>query len=131
MLNHLSLYVRNIEESRRFFSAALKPLGYEIFLAKEEKVGYGLKDVEGNSDFWIGQGEPHIESGISCIAFNAPNKEAVVAFYNAALVAGGKDNGAPGYRPKYHEGYYAAFVIDSNGYNIEAVFEDLEKLRVK
>ncbi len=65
----------------------------------------------------------------SCIAFNATSTQMVDAFYKAALEAGGKDNGAPGYRTQYHPGYYAAFVLDPDGYNIEAVFDDWEKLK--
>lgn len=131
MLNHLSLVVSNIATSKKFFTHALKPLGYEVFVDKEETVGFGLKDVPGNSDFWIGQIRPDEKiGGISCVAFNAKSKEAVENFYNEAIAAGGVDNGAPGYRPQYHAGYYAAFVRDPDGYNIEAVFEDLEKLSV-
>jgi catechol 2,3-dioxygenase-like lactoylglutathione lyase family enzyme len=78
--------------------------------------GFG---VGGKPDLWIG-GEGGLQRPIH-IAIAAPNRTAVDAFHRAALAAGGKDNGAPGLRPHYHPNYYAAFVLDPDGHNIEAV----------
>jgi catechol 2,3-dioxygenase-like lactoylglutathione lyase family enzyme len=78
--------------------------------------GYG---PEGSEDLWIAQGEPGPPLHI---ALAAPNQSTVDAFHAAALIAGGRDNGAPGLRPRYHPAYYAAYVLDPDGNNIEAVF---------
>ncbi len=129
MLNHITLRVNDLEKSKKFFLATLAPLGYKLFVEKEKSAGFGQVDVEGNRDFWIHEGKVSEVKSFSCLAFTASSKEAVETFYNAALEAGGKDNGVPGYRPQYHRGYYAAFVHDLDGYNIEAVWDDLEKLR--
>jgi len=129
MLNHITLRVSNLEKSKQFFLAALAPLGYKLFVEKEKSAGFGQADIEGNRDFWIHEGKVDETKSFSCLAFTALSKEAVENFYKAALEAGGTDNGAPGYRPQYHLGYYAAFVHDLDGYNIEAVFDDLERLK--
>ncbi|MDP2631019.1 MAG: VOC family protein [Candidatus Uhrbacteria bacterium] len=129
MLNHITLRVSDLEKSKRFFLATLAPLGYKLFVEKEKSAGFGQSDIEGNRDFWIHEGKVGEIKSFSCLAFTASNKDAVGNFYKAALGAGGIDNGAPGYRPQYHPGYYAAFVLDLDGYNIEVVFDDLEKLK--
>ena len=76
---------------------------------------------EGSEDFWIAPGEP---TAPVHIAFAAPDRATVDAFHAAALAAGGRDNGRPGLRPQYHAGYYAAYVFDPDGNNVEAVFHD-------
>lgn len=126
MINHITVRVSNLERSKDFFVRALKPLGYRLLFSKESSAGFGIEDVDGKRDFWIKVGEANqpIHS-FSCLAFSAASKQAVEAFYAAALEAGGKDNGAPGYREKYYPGYYAAFVFDPDGHNIEAIFDDL------
>lgn len=129
MINHITLRVSDLEKSKAFFLAALAPLGYKLFIEKPKSAGFGQADVEGNRDFWITEGEVEETKSFSCLAFTGTNKQAIENFYKAALAAGGKDNGAPGYRPQYHPGYYAAFVLDQDGYNIEAVWDDLEKLK--
>ncbi len=129
MLNHITLRVSDLEKSKKFFLAAFAPLGYKLFVEKPKSAGFGQADIEGNRDFWIKQFELGDTKSFSCLAFTASSKEMVEEFYTAALKAGGKDNGAPGYRPQYHPGYYAAFVLDLDGYNIEAVWDDLEKLK--
>jgi len=89
----------------------------------EGAAGFGARQGVGDDpggDFWIGAGEP--QTPRTHVAFRAANEEEVDEFYRAAIEAGGTDNGAPGERPHYHEGYYAAFVRDPDGYNIEAVF---------
>ncbi len=128
MLNHITLRVRDLEESKAFFSKALAPLGYRLFKTTENRAGFGIEDIEGQRDFWLIQDNTEInEHSFTCLAFTATNKESVDEFHKNALEAEGKDNGAPGYRPEYHAGYYAAFVFDPDGHNIEAVFDDMEK----
>jgi catechol 2,3-dioxygenase-like lactoylglutathione lyase family enzyme len=90
-------------------------------------VGLGVPAGPGRSadpggDFWIAQGEPHAPR--THVAFAAVDRAAVEAFHAAALAAGGTDNGPPGLRPQYHTRYYAAFVLDPDGYNVEAVFHE-------
>ena len=124
MLDHTGLLVRDFARSRKFYTAVLAPLGYEV--RKEfdgtaagfgVPLGYG-KSLDPAGDFWIIKGEPF--KGLH-IAFSAESRVHVDAFHMAALAAGGTDNGAPGLRPIYHENYYGAFVLDPDGYNIEAV----------
>jgi len=76
--------------------------------------------IEGGGEFWIGEGEPPAAPGH--VAFSAADRATVDEFHRAAVEAGGRDNGAPGLRPQYHPGYYAAFVVDPDGNNVEAVF---------
>ena len=129
MLDHIVLRVSDIQKSKYFYTKALAPLGYKIFIDRQKSAGFGLKNKHGGRDFWIKEGRIGKAKSFGWLAFVARGKKAVRDFYNTALKVGGKDNGAPGYRPKYHVGYYAAFVLDPDGYNIEAVFDDLEKLR--
>jgi catechol 2,3-dioxygenase-like lactoylglutathione lyase family enzyme len=117
MIDHTGPNVSNFEVSKKFYVTALAPLAYELLQEFDAAVaGFG---AEGEPDFWISQGvanQPPIH-----IAFRADTRAEVDAFYRAALQAGGKDNGAPGLRPHYHADYYAAFVLDPDGHNIEAV----------
>jgi len=125
MLNHITVRVSDLEKSKEFYSHTLKPLGYKLLLSKETSAGYGVEDVEGKRDFWIKQNDARQSvHSFYCLAFTAANKQEVDDFYKAGLEVGGKDNGAPGYRTKYHPGYYAAFVLDPDGHNIEAVYDD-------
>jgi len=124
MINHVTLWVNDIEESKKFYQAVLEPLGYVLLKDSKPKwIGFGMQDQKTERDFWLKEGAV---SGkvISCFAFTAKNKNAVDEFFKNAINAGGKDNGAPDYRPEYSENYYAAFVFDPNGYNIEAIWED-------
>jgi len=114
MLDHIGLAVSDVAESKRFFQSALAPLGYKVLMDFGEAVGLG----DSRPDFWIAKGAA---SAKSHIAFAAANRTMVKAFYDAAIAAGGKDNGAPGLRPHYHANYYGAFVFDPDGHNIEAV----------
>jgi catechol 2,3-dioxygenase-like lactoylglutathione lyase family enzyme len=124
MIDHTGIHVTNIAVSRRFYVAVLSTLGYGVRLDLENAVGFGAKQPEPGDDpagaFWIAEADPFIPR--SHIAFRATSEAQVVAFYEAALAAGARDNGAPGLRPQYHPHYYAAFVFDPDGYNIEAVF---------
>lgn len=131
MIDHVTLWVNNIDESKKFYQAALAPLGYRLLdeNSTPKWIGFGQKDKERLRDFWLKEG-PVSGKAISCFAFTAKDKKQVDDFYHAAIKAGGKDNGLPGYRPEYstyYSGYYAAFVLDPNGYNIEAVWDDLAK----
>ncbi len=114
MIDHISLKVSDIEKSKVFYLAALKPLRYEEVLSFPHAVGLG---ISGKPDLWLmtGKSEP------THIAFLASDRATVDAFHKAALKSGGKDNGKPGLRSDYHANYYAAFVEDPDGNNIEAV----------
>ncbi|HEY1325589.1 MAG TPA: VOC family protein [Casimicrobiaceae bacterium] len=119
MINHVSIGVRDIARTRRFYDAALKPLGYACRSADEGSLGYGKDGVA----LWISKSTrpvaPDMESGLH-FCFDAPTRKSVDAFHAAALESGGKDNGKPGVRADYGPSYYAAFVIDPDGYRIEA-----------
>jgi catechol 2,3-dioxygenase-like lactoylglutathione lyase family enzyme len=119
-LDHLSLPVADVHASRRFYEAALAPLA--ILLAADHFEGrdaFGFGPDGEDDDFWIVPGGPTRPP--LHLAFPAPDHAAVAAFHRAALAAGGRDNGAPGLRPQYHATYYAAYVLDPDGHNIEAV----------
>lgn len=115
MIDHTGVSVTDLDKSIAFYTKALAPLGYELVMKWEQFAGFG---VAGKADFWIAQGAP---KDTNHIAFRANGRAQVRAFYDAAMASGGKDNGAPGIRPQYHEHYYAAFVRDPDGHNIEAV----------
>jgi len=115
MIDHVGLLVTNYARSKRFFENALAPLGYKLILEFGDSVaGFG---AEGKPDFWISVGSP----AAIHVAIGSPDRATVDAFHEAALAAGGRDNGAPGLRPQYHPNYYGAFVLDPDGNNVEAV----------
>ncbi|MEP7121992.1 MAG: VOC family protein [Byssovorax sp.] len=115
MIDHMGINVSDMATSKRFYEAALKPLGYSVLMDfGDPAVGLG---EDGKPDFWLGKGVPRP----SHVAFRSRDRATVDAFYAAAIAAGGRDNGAPGVRAQYHPGYYGAFVLDPDGYNIEAV----------
>lgn len=117
MLDHAALNVRDGAAARAFYERVLEPLGYTVGMEVEEHVGF--RSAEGELDFWISaRGEP---SAPMHLAFRAPDRQTVDAYHAAAVRAGGVDNGAPGVRTEFHENYYAAFVLDPEGNNIEAV----------
>ncbi len=116
MLDHLGLPISDLERSKAFFAQALAPLGYQLLVEfGGTMAGFG---ADGKPDFWLAQGDA---TAPVHVAFASPDRATVDAFHQAALAAGGQDNGAPGLRPHYHEHYYGAFVIDPDGNNIEAV----------
>ena len=118
-LNHIGIPVSDMKRSRAFYEAALAPLGMAVRTDFGEAVGFG---AEGDSGlFWISANDK-VGEGIH-VAFDAASHEQVQAFHKGALSAGGKDNGAPGPRPNYGPNYYAAFVYDPDGANIEAVYD--------
>jgi len=117
MLDHVTLGVSDIERSKQFYDKALRPLGIERLYAEgETAAGYGANR---KAFFWISLREAS-QTG-SHVAFATEDRETVDRFHQAALSAGGRDNGQPGLRPAYHENYYGAFVLDPDGHNIEAV----------
>ena len=121
MIDHLTLKVRDIRTSIDFYRKALAPLGYVAKAHHEPTIGFGAEDDGAHSDFYLTSSGDGTGSPVTHIAFRAADAAMVDAFYQAALAHGGTDNGAPGERP-YHPGYYAAFVLDPDGNNIEAVF---------
>jgi catechol 2,3-dioxygenase-like lactoylglutathione lyase family enzyme len=124
-LDHITLYVSDYARSKAFYDRALAPLGILPVMEFGEGCGYGR---DGKPDFWIGVGPSSFQRPeqlkiitATHVAFSARNRDEVDAFHAAALAAGGHDNGAPGIRAEYHPTYYAAFVLDPDGHNIEAV----------
>ena len=119
MIDHVSIGVRDIGRSAAFYDAALEPLGYKCLRREASLLGYGRQTPR----LWIGTVAtpvpPDAESFLH-FCFAAPTRAAVDAFHRAAVAAGGRDNGAPGVRREYRPDYYAAFVIDPDGYRIEA-----------
>jgi catechol 2,3-dioxygenase-like lactoylglutathione lyase family enzyme len=115
LFDHVTLGVRDLTRSRAFYEQALQPLGVRVV---QSSLGPGF--ARDDQDFWIKEQET--AGGPVHIAFAAPDRETVDAFHAAAVEAGGVDNGRPGLRPHYHSGYYAAFVLDPDGNNVEAVF---------
>lgn len=121
MIDHVSIKVKDVEQAKAFYEAALAPLGYARGI--EYPGGMQLL-VEGEpGDVWVEPLPEGAEAVPTHVALRAADAAAVDAFYEAALAAGGTDNGAPGPRD-YHPGYYAAFVLDPEGNNIEAVIHD-------
>jgi len=120
MIAHTGLAVRDFKAAKSFYERALAPLGYSAKMEHGDSTGFN--DGK-NTDFWIGKRKT-VEP--THVAFEAKSKDEVEAFYRAALAAGGRDNGGPGYRRDYWPGYYAAFVYDPDGHNVEAVWYDYE-----
>lgn len=121
MIAHAMLTVADCERAKEFYGNVLAPLGYSRNMDFGESAAFNDGT---NTDFWIVQRET-IEP--LHLAFEAKSSSEVEAFYQAALAAGAKDNGAPGYRSDYWPGYYAAFIIDPDGHNVEAVWYDYDK----
>lgn len=123
MIDHTGLHVKDPVKARKFYEAALAPLGYKMmtevpkeFTGGKTVLGFGVPPKD---DFWVI--ECSEDGPRNHTAFRAESRAIVDAFYKAALAAGGRDNGAPGPRPHYHKHYYGAFVLDPEGHNIEAV----------
>jgi len=122
MIDHIGLRVADYPKAKAFYQAALAPLGYTLLMefGPEHGIDYqgaGL-GADGKPDFWIGKGSAN---GPVHVAFVARTRAMVDSFFQAAIVAGGRDNGKPGIRAHYHPNYYGAFVIDPEGNNVEAV----------
>jgi catechol 2,3-dioxygenase-like lactoylglutathione lyase family enzyme len=122
MIDHVELVVTDIGRSTSFYERALAPLGMKRLMSyggadgAPAHVGFGQGQ---KPDFWLGTGDH--AGGYAHVALAADTRQAVDEFHAAAIAAGGRDNGAPGLRPQYHPGYYGAFVLDPDGFNVEAV----------
>ena len=123
MIDHIGFPVADYARAKAFYAAALAPLGYSLIMEVtqqerpcEQAAGFG---ADGKPDLWIG-GEGALNKPVH-VAILAKDRATVDAFYEAAIAAGGRDNGAPGTRAHYHPNYYGAFVLDRDGHNIEAV----------
>ncbi len=114
MIDHIGIKVADYPRSKAFYETVLPALGYRLIMEGLSGAGFGKAGIP----FWIKEGIP--TPGVH-IAFQSPDRASVDAFHAAALKAGARDNGAPGLRPHYHGNYYGAFVLDPDGYNIEAV----------
>ena len=118
-LDHLSLPVADLESARRFYDAALAPLGMKRVKEFPDALGYGVA----HPVFWLHRADAtrRARPGLGLhVCFGAESRDAVRRFHAAALAQGAKDNGAPGLRPHYHADYYGAFALDLDGYKIEA-----------
>lgn len=119
MIDHLSIGVRSIAATRRFYDSALQPLGYKAMSESPGSLGYGKDAVQ----LWMYETDRPVvadeKSGLH-VCFTAPTRKSVDAFHAGALESGGRDNGRPGLRADYGADYYAAFVVDPDGYRLEA-----------
>jgi len=118
MFDHIGFKVKDLDATVRFYTAALGPLGYEATSQDESSAAFGAK---GSYSLWLYADEKLAHSLIH-VAFTAPSRAAVEAFYREGLKSGGRDNGAPGVRQDYGPKYYAAFLFDPDGNNVEAVY---------
>jgi catechol 2,3-dioxygenase-like lactoylglutathione lyase family enzyme len=128
MLDHTGFAVSDLKKSTAFYAAALQPLGIKLLMElSAARTGSGAHagfGVAPKPFFWIGDhGSPC--AGVH-VAFTAQSRAQVLQFHQAALQAGGRDNGKPGLRTHYHDNYYGAFVLDPDGNNIEAVCHKAE-----
>ena len=124
MIDHTGVNVSDFALSKKFYAAALAPIGFAL-LKEFPAALTGGDDVAGfgeppKPEFWLHGAAPNYPR--VHVAFRASSQAMVDVFYKAAIKAGGRDNGAPGTRAHYHAGYYAAFVLDPDGHNIEVVF---------
>ncbi|HEY5180491.1 MAG TPA: VOC family protein [Dermatophilaceae bacterium] len=117
MLDHLSIQCSDVIASAQFYDAVLAPLGGRRVMDFGQVIGYGT----GTPDFWLGGHETGEGFRESHIAFSAPSREAVQAFFDAAVAVGAEVLHAPRVWPEYHENYFGAFVRDPDGNNVEAV----------
>ena len=123
IIDHVGLNVSDLDTSKHFYNQALGPLGISRLMEiNQQSIGYGK---EGKPEFWISNEHQQVQP--SHIAFAAHSRTEVQAFYNAAIAAGGKNNGEPHVRPEYHANYFAAYVIDPDGHNIEVVCHQAPK----
>lgn len=121
VIAHASLPVSDYPKAKEFYTKVLATIGYTQNMEYGEHAGFS--DGK-NTDFWL-EKKDSVTAGH--VAFEAKSAAEVDSFYKVALEAGGKDNGAPGYRPHYWPGYYAAFFYDADGHNIEVVWYDYSK----
>jgi catechol 2,3-dioxygenase-like lactoylglutathione lyase family enzyme len=121
MLDHIGLNVSDYDSARDFYVAALAPLGMQLAMEFPKVAGFsaGPRGPQGAFPLWIAEGRGEPTTGH--VALTAPDRATVDAFYEAAIGAGGTDNGAPGIREIYHPNYYGAYVLTADGVNLEAV----------
>lgn len=125
-IDHFGINVSDFARAKAFYSAALAPLGISVLMDFGVAAGFGR---DRKPDFWFGSGASSYQKPEQIavitpvhVCFAARSRAEVDAFYQAALAAGARDNGAPGLRPEYHANYYGAFVIDHDGHNVEACY---------
>ena len=120
MFNHISIGVRDIARSKAFYDSALEAIGYRRLSESEDSLGYGKEEAV----FWVNLANSPVpddpKSGLH-FCFEAPDRDSVARFHAAALAAGGRDNGKPGIRANYSPDYFVAFVVDPDGYRLEAL----------
>ena len=116
MFDHIGFGVTDLDASKQFFLEALEPIGVSVVMEGPYGIGLGQ---DNKPSLWFH--ETVDKPAPIHLAFTAEDRQQVDAFYRAALAAGGKDNGSPGLRPKYHQHYYGAFVISPDGHNVEVV----------
>ena len=123
MLDHLSIGVSNLERSIEFYDATLKTLGYVRVWSDDDAAGYGPAESDDaiaiKRDATAVRASPRFH-----VAFRAQSRQAVIEFYNTALAHGAGPDGEPGLHPEYGDGYFAAFVLDPDGYRLEAVLHE-------
>lgn len=124
MFDHLSLGVANVDRSAAFYDAVLAPLGSVRLFRTLRAAGFGPPGFTGEAPFAVVEGGRREQAPGFHLAFAAPDRAAVDAFYAAALANGGADDGPPGIREHYDPGYYAAFVRDPDGHRVEAVVHE-------
>ena len=117
MFDHIGLKVKDLDASVRFYTAVLEPLGLMLAFSDQSTAGFG---PEGAPALWL-SGDAQLAHSLVHVAFRAPTRTAVDAFHRAGLKARGRDNGPPGIRKDYSPTYYAAFLFDPDGNNVEAV----------
>lgn len=122
IFDHVSIHVSDYDKASAFYGAALAALGVAQKFSAPRPGGHVAGYGNDATRFFIVSGQS--AHGVIHMAFAAASRGQVDAFYDAALAAGGRDNGGPGVRPRYHANYYAAFVFDPDGNNVEAVFQD-------
>ena len=120
-IDHVTIKVKDLAKAKAFYAAALAPLGYKVHM---EWAGKFIVPGEHRPDLWLALYE--VTAPPAHVAIAGGTKEKVDAFHDAALKAGGKDNGHPGTRAEYHAGYYGAFILDPEGNNLEAVIHNYQ-----
>ena len=121
VFDHVHLRVRDLDAAKRFYRAVLGVLGREVTFESDDAISF--------DELWIDKAGERGPSRVH-LAFQAEDQGAVRRFHEAGLTAGGRDNGAPGERANYHPGYYACFLFDPDGHNVEAVFHGAAKRNV-